>query len=83
MSKADYEYVPRFSFEISEELKARADKLLTNYGVRKAIMAPILNDLLDLIQEHGHIVIGAILDEAVKPSDILPSMARAKKRIEK
>jgi hypothetical protein len=43
-------------------------------------MTPILNDLLDLIEEHGQIVIGALLDEAAKPREIIKSMARAERR---
>jgi hypothetical protein len=74
------EYKPRFSFEISEELKTRADKVLSNYGLRKAIMTPILVDLLDLIEKHGNMIVGILLDEAAKPSEIIPSMARAERK---
>jgi hypothetical protein len=80
MNRTNYEYIPRFSFEISEDTKARADELLNTHGVRKAVMTPILNDLLDLIEEHGQIVIGALLDEAAKPREIIKSMARAERR---
>lgn len=80
MNRTNYEYIPRFSFEITEEMKDRADRLLSTHGVRKAIMTPILGDLLDLIEEHGQIVIGALLDEAVKPREIIRSMAQAKRR---
>lgn len=73
------DYKPRFSFEITEEEKNRADKLLTTYGLRKTIMKPILNDLLDLIEERGEIVLGVLLAEAAKPRDILPSLKRAEK----
>ncbi len=74
-------YIPRFTFEISEELKRRTDKLLSTHGVRKAIMTPILEDLLDLIEEHGQIVIGALLDEAARPREAIRSLARAERRV--
>ncbi len=81
MSKLDETYyVPRFGFEISEELKARANKLLSTHGIRKAIMTPILEDLLDMIEQHGQIVVGVILDESVKPREVIKSMAKAEKR---
>ena len=73
------DYKPRFSFEITEEEKLRADRLLTTYGLRKTIMKPILNDLLDLIEERGEIVLGVLLSEAAKPRDILPSLSRAER----
>lgn len=79
MSKDD-KYVPRFSFEVTEEIKARADKLITTYGLRKALMTPILVDLLDMIEEHGQIVCGVILDESVRPREIIPSMAKAERK---
>lgn len=74
------EYKPRFSFEISEELKTRADKILSNYGLRKAIMTPILIDLLNMIEEHGNMVVGVLLDGAAKPRDIIPSLAKAERK---
>lgn len=81
MSKLDTTpYIPRFAFEISEELKNRANVLLSTHGVRKAIMTPILEDLLDLIEEHGQIVIGILLDQAAKPRDIIKSLKEADKR---
>jgi hypothetical protein len=80
MSKLDeFPYIPRFSFEISEELKARANKLLATHGIRKAIITPILEDLLDMIEEHGQIVVGVILDESVKPREVIKCMAKAER----
>lgn len=73
-------YIPRFSFEISEELKARTNKYLATHGIRKAIMTPILEDLLDMLEEHGQIVVGVILDESIKPREVIKSMAKAERR---
>ena len=46
--------------EISEEQRNRADTLLSQYGLRKAIFGPVLDDILDMIEEYGGIVIGVI-----------------------
>lgn len=73
-------YKPRFSFEISEKQKRRTDALLTNYGLRKALFGIILDDLLDMIEEHGNIVVGVILDGAAKPKEILPAMNKAERK---
>lgn len=70
----------RFIFEISDELKQRADKLLGTYGIRKAIMTPILEDLLDMIETHGQMAVGCILDKAVKPREVIKSMAYAERK---
>lgn len=77
------DYTPRFGFEITEEQKARADKLLNIHGMRKAIFSPILDDVLDLIEEFGGIAMGAMLSGNVKPRNIIPSLNKAKEVGEK
>ena len=74
------EYKPRFSFEISEEQKKRADVVLSTYGLRKSVFSVILDDLLDLIEEHGNVVVGVLLDGAAKPREILKTMAKAERK---
>jgi len=74
----DTDYRPRFSFEISEDQKQRANKLLLNYGLRKALFSVILDDVLDLIEDAGGVAIGIIMSGQCKPRDILPSMKNAK-----
>lgn len=73
----DEDYRPRFSFEITEEQKQRADKLLEQYGLRKAVFGVILDDTLDLIEQYGGIVIGVLMSGKVKPREIIPSMKQA------
>ena len=68
------DYKPRFVFEITEEQKQRADKLLTTYGLRKAIFGAVLDDVLDLIEDYGGVAIGVLMSGSVKPRDILPRM---------
>ena len=68
------DYVPRITFEITMEQKKRADKLLSTHGIRKALLSILLDDLLDLIEKHGGMAIGAILSKSIKPSEVLPSM---------
>lgn len=74
----DYtDYKPRFSFEISWEQKERADKLISTYGLRRAMFGKILDDVLDLIEEFGGVAVGVIMSDTVKPREIIPSMKRA------
>jgi len=67
-------YKPRFSFEITEEQMLRANKLLAQYGLRKAIFGKVLNEVLDLIEDHGGIAIGIMMTERIKVKDIIPTM---------
>ncbi|MHA1286868.1 MAG: hypothetical protein ACTSPB_05630 [Candidatus Thorarchaeota archaeon] len=71
------DYKPRFSFEITEEQKQRADKFLVTYGLRKAIFGPILDDVLDMIEEYGGVAIGVMMSGKLKPRDVIPTMKRA------
>ena len=75
------EYKPRFSIEISEEQKARADSLIVVYGIRKSLFSIVLDDVLDLIESHGNAAVGIILDGQVKPRNILPTLAKADRRL--
>ena len=70
-------YIPRFSFEISESQKQRADKLLNIHGSRKRIFQIILDDVLDILEEFGPAAIGMMLTKDVKPRQILPSLNKA------
>lgn len=74
------DYVPRFSFEITEQQKQRADKLLAQYGLRKAVFQHILNDVLDLIEEYGGAAVGILMSDVVKPRDVIPIMKRAEEK---
>jgi len=77
------DYKPRFSFEITEEQKARADLLINTHGIRKPLFSTILEDVLDLIETHGNAVVGILLDGQVKPREILPTLAKANRRAKK
>ena len=74
------EYRPRFSFDITEEQQLRANKLIATHGMRKALFQPILDDVLDLIQEHGQIVAGIIMDGRVRPRDVVPLLKKAERK---
>ena len=75
------DYKPRFSFEITEEQQIRATKLLSTYGLRRTVFGVILDDVLDMIEQHGQIVLGILLDKAAKPREVIPSLAQAERRL--
>lgn len=73
------DYKPRFSFEVTEEQKIRADSLIGDYGMRKNLFGPILDDLLDLVDEQGGLAIGLIMAKKLKPRELLPIMNKVSK----
>lgn len=71
------DYKPRFSFEITEEQKLRADRLIATYGLRKALFGTILDEVLDMIEEYGGVAVGVIMSGKCKPRDIIPTLHKA------
>lgn len=69
------DYKPRFSFEISEEQMLRANKLLTQYGLRKAIFGKILDDVLDAIEVDAGMTTGLLMSEKVVMKGIMAALA--------
>jgi hypothetical protein len=67
-------YAPRFQFEITEEQRLKADKLLSQHGLRKAIFSKILDDVLNIIETHGGLAIGLMMSDQVQLKEIIPTM---------
>ncbi len=78
-----FEYRPRFSFDITDEQQARCDKLISTHGMRKALFQPILDDLLDLLEEHGQIIAGIIMGKKANPKEVMPILNNAERRAER
>ena len=78
-----FDYRPRFSFDITDEQQTRCDKLINTHGMRKALFQPILNDLLDLLEEHGQVIAGLIMGKKTNPKEIMPILKQAERRAEK
>jgi len=72
-------YIPRFGFEITEEQRERAVKVFGHYGMRKAIFSRILDEVMDMIEEHGHIVEAVLLDKTTSIRKVIPSLAKAER----
>ncbi len=73
------DYKPRLSIEITEDQQQRLNNLLGTYGIKRSIFSIIIDDLLDLIELHGQVIVGILLDEAIKPHKIIPSLSKANK----
>ena len=74
------DYKPRFSFEITPEQQRRALRVFDQYGLRKALFSPILDEVMDMIEEHGHIVVAVLLDKNTKLRKVIPSLAEAERK---
>ena len=74
---------PRFSFEITEAQNERALKIFSEYGQRKAIMSRLLDEVMDMVEDHGYMVFGFILDSGVEVRKIIPSLAKAERMVKK
>ncbi len=79
MTNINSDYKPRLSIEITDEQQQRINRLLGTYGIKKAIFSTILDDLLDLIELHGQVVVGVLLEKSTKPHEILRCLSKANK----
>jgi hypothetical protein len=70
----------RFLFEITEEQMIRANRLLSQYGLRKAIFGKILDDVLDAIETDAGMSIGILMSEKVILSGIMAVLATKTKK---
>jgi len=60
----------RLNVEITEEQFKKLEKLLP-YGTKKEVFGCIVDDLIELVEEHGSFVLGAILSRAIKAGDFV------------
>lgn len=68
------DYKPRFSFEISEDQMLRANRLLSQYGLRKAIFGKVLDDILDAIEIDAGMTTGLLMSEPVVMKGIMVAL---------
>jgi hypothetical protein len=73
----------RFLFEITEEQMIRANRLLSQYGLRKAIFAKILDDVLDAIEIDAGMTIGILMSEKVVMNGLMTTLANKTKKPKK
>ena len=72
----------KFQIDITEEQYNRTLKCFPEYGLRKLVMGRVLNEVMDLIERKGMMVIGILLDEGTPVTQIIPSLAKAEKTLE-
>ena len=71
---------PKFAFEITDEQQQRAYNIFNTYGLRKAVFSPILDEVMDMIESHGHLVVAVLLDKNTKLREVIPSLAEVERR---
>lgn len=69
MSSKD-QYVPRLSIDVSPETLKRWEDLLP-WGIRSKVVRVLVEDVLNMIEAEGEIVIAMILARKLKGSDII------------
>lgn len=67
------DHIPRLSVEISEETYFRMKDRIP-WGLTTKVMSTLLEDLLDLIDEHGNIVIAAILNRSIGAKEVVKEL---------
>lgn len=70
---------PRFIFEITEEQQQRALKVFSEYGMRKAVMSRLLDEAMDMIEQHGYIFAAVLIDRDTTSEEVRKLMPSMKK----
>ena len=70
----------RFLFEITEEQMIRANRVLSQYGLRKAIFGKILDDVLECIETDAGMSIGILMSEKVVMTGVMAVLASKTKK---
>lgn len=66
---SEEKYIPRIAFEITEEQKQNLDRLLP-WGLLRGLFSVIVDDVIELLDEHGTIVIAAIINKQLSIKDL-------------
>ena len=60
-------YRPRLSIEITEEQNRKLKQLIP-WGVKNQLFQLIVDDVIEMIEEHGEIIVAAMLARKLKAS---------------
>jgi len=63
-------YIPRLSIDIPQETQFRLQRLLP-WGLRGRLFLALIEDVLDLIEEHGEDVIALFIAKRLRARDII------------
>lgn len=61
---------PRLSIDISEEQDAKLRELVP-WGLKKQLFSKVIDELIELLEEHGEMAIGALLAGKIRFLDIM------------
>ncbi len=69
-------YIPKLTVELEEDQYWRLKNHL-GYGELRPLMSAIVDDIIDMIDTHGTLVIALIAGKQVLPRDVIPSLNKA------
>jgi len=71
-------YIPKLTIELEEEQYFRLKNHL-DYGELRPLMSAIVDDINDLIDEYGNMIVAVVAGKQVKPREVLPSLNKAER----
>jgi len=69
----------RFIFEITEEQQRRALRVFSEYGMRRAVMSRLLDEAMEMIEQHGWIFAAILIDKDTTSKEVRKMMPSMKK----
>lgn len=68
MTEVDYR--PRLSIEVTEDQQRRLRECIP-WGLQRTLFSTIIDDIIDLVERHGPMVLAAIIDRKIKADQYL------------
>jgi hypothetical protein len=69
-------YIPKLTVELDEE-QYWALKNRLEYGELRPLISAIVDDLIEMIDTHGNLVVALIAGKQVRPREVIPSISKA------
>lgn len=69
-------YTPKLTVELDEK-QYWALKNRLEYGELRPLISAIVDDLIEIIDTHGNLVVALIAGKQVRPREVIPSISKA------
>lgn len=74
------DYTPRLNVDITEEQDRKLRKLIP-WGLKHQLFSIVVDELIEILEEHGEMAIGAILAKRIAVLEILKAKERKRGKL--
>ena len=75
-------YQPRIAIDVTPLQLSKMQELL-RWGTRNALLSAIIDDVIEMLEEHGSLAVALILDKQIKPRECVRTLKEMEDAINK